>query len=166
MATGRPRSAKHAAAVGIPLSAGVGVGVACLVGGLGRWIPLLFTSDPRVVSAAAAHLPLLAGLLVLDAVQEGLLGVARGCEKYALGAVINVAADLASIASAILLAFGLHWRLQGLLVGMGVGIALQTLALTYVLFTTNWSDQSVRAIRRVESRVTRVLPTTASVRGS
>eukprot|EP00271_Cylindrocystis_brebissonii_P006422 TRINITY_DN19217_c0_g1_i1.p1 TRINITY_DN19217_c0_g1~~TRINITY_DN19217_c0_g1_i1.p1 ORF type:complete len:729 (+),score=119.63 TRINITY_DN19217_c0_g1_i1:774-2960(+) len=152
MGAGRPRNAKHAAWVGLPICCAMGLLLSGLLLALRRVLPLLFCSDEEVVDTAAHLMVPMAGIVLLAALQEGLFGVARGCGQQAMGAIISLAADAVGLAAAAYLAFGLNRGLMGLLLGMGVGIAGQSLALICILCTSDWADQAVKVIRRVASQ--------------
>ena len=69
-------------------------------------------------------------------------GVARGCGWQNTAAFANLGAYyLVGSPVAAVLAFVLHFKVKGLLIGMTIGTALQVIILGLVTLSTNWQKQ-------------------------
>lgn len=87
------------------------------------YLPLLFTDDPDVTSIIARVLPVVAVMQVFDALAGGAHGLLRGIGKQDIGGPANLIAYYAiSLPIQIWLAFGLGWQLEGLWLGITVGL--------------------------------------------
>lgn len=93
-------------------------------------IPLLFTRDPAVVDILAATLPLIGMMQVVDALCAGAHALLRGIGRPSIGGYANLFGYY-GVAMPISFgtAFGLGWKLEGLWLGVTVGLTV------YVFFT-------------------------------
>ena len=86
-------------------------------------LPLLFTSDAEVVDLCARVIPVVAFMQVVDGLSAGAHGLLRGIGKQAIGGPANLIAYYGiSLPISLGLAFGLDWRLEGLWVGVSIGL--------------------------------------------
>jgi MATE family multidrug resistance protein len=88
-------------------------------------LPLLFTNDPEVVEVVAAVLPLCAVMQVFDGLGAGAGGLLRGIGRPAVGGYANLGVYyLIALPISFGTAFGLDMKLQGLWLGVTLGLAL------------------------------------------
>lgn len=88
-------------------------------------LPLLFTKDAEVIKIVARVLPLVAVMQIFDCHATGANGLLRGIGRQAIGGPVNLLAYyVISLPISIGLAFGLGWNLEGLWLGVTVGLIL------------------------------------------
>lgn len=88
-------------------------------------LPLLFTRDAKVVALVANVLPLVAVMQVFDGLSAGAHGILRGIGKQSIGGPANlISYYVVSLPISLALAFGLGWRLEGLWLGVTVGLVV------------------------------------------
>lgn len=88
-------------------------------------IPLLFTHDEEVVAIVASVMPLCAVMQVFDGLAAMAHGLLRGIGKQSFGGYANLAAYyLVALPVSFAAAFALGWKLQGLWLGVTVGLVL------------------------------------------
>lgn len=87
------------------------------------YLPLLFTQDEEVVFLVARALPIIAIMQVFDGISAGAHGLLRGIGKQSIGGPANLLAYyVVSLPISLGLAFGLQWKIEGLWVGVTVGL--------------------------------------------
>ncbi|KAI6785103.1 uncharacterized protein J7T54_006745 [Emericellopsis cladophorae] len=109
-------------------------------------LPLLFTSDAEVVDLCARVLPVVAFMQVVDGLSAGAHGLLRGIGKQAIGGPANLIAYYGiSLPISLGLAFGLDWRLEGLWVGVSIGLVAVSLIEYLYLYLTSWDAAAAEA---------------------
>lgn len=87
------------------------------------YLPLLLTKDPEVIELVAHVLPVVAVMQVFDGVSAGAHGILRGIGRQSIGGPANIIAYyVISLPISLGLAFGLGWQLQGMWLGVTVGL--------------------------------------------
>lgn len=87
------------------------------------YLPRLFTQDEEVITIVAHTLPVVAITQVFDGLCAGAHGLLRGIGKQSVGGPANlVAYYVISLPISLGLAFGLGMRLDGLWLGVTVGL--------------------------------------------
>ncbi|KAK3036530.1 hypothetical protein RJ639_030971, partial [Escallonia herrerae] len=101
-----------------------------------------FGNEKEVVGNVKGMTPLICFLMVTDTLQAVLSGVARGSGWQHIGAYVNLGAYyLAGIPMALVLGFLLHFRGNGLWMGLLIGSMVQALMLSLITSSTNWQKQ-------------------------
>ncbi|EXB65593.1 MATE efflux family protein DTX1 [Morus notabilis] len=151
LGAGQPQRARLALVVAIvvALSEGVFVGIVTI---LARHVwGKLFSNEKEVIRYVAKIMPLLALSDFLDGFQCVLSGAARGCGWQKLCAFINLGAYyVVAIPSAVLLAFFFQIGAMGLWIGIICGLSVQVIALITLIACTNWDNEAMKAVRRVQ----------------
>ncbi|KAL4324480.1 hypothetical protein GQ457_11G005260 [Hibiscus cannabinus] len=110
----------------------------------------LYSNDPEVIDYVRQMIPLISLSVILDSLLAVISGVARGTGWQHIGAYVNLGAYyLVGIPVAALLCFGLHWRGEGLWIGILTGSSLQLLLLALITGFTNWQKQASKAQERM-----------------
>ncbi|XP_074358193.1 protein DETOXIFICATION 12-like isoform X1 [Apium graveolens] len=106
-----------------------------------------FSNEKEVIVYVTDMAPLIT--IIMDNLQGGLSGIARGFGWQHLGAYVNLAAFyLFGIRIAAALGFWLQLR-GGLWIGIQAGAALQTILLFIITVCTNWEMQAIMARERL-----------------
>lgn len=145
-------AAKIAAKVTFALSILVGLTNLTIFSSLRFHLPLLFTNDKDVIAIVAKALPVVAFTQVFDGLASGAHGLLRGIGRQTIGGPANlISYYVISLPVSLGLAFGLDWKLDGLWLGVAVGlICVATFEYTY-LAVTDWHQASAEAADRNES---------------
>jgi len=86
-------------------------------------LPLLFTSDQKVIALIAQAIPFAAAAQLFDGLSTGAHGLLRGIGKQSIGGPANIVAYyLISLPISLALAFQLDWKMEGLWAGITVGL--------------------------------------------
>lgn len=86
-------------------------------------LPLLFTKDEGVIKLVAQVLPFVAVMQVFDGMGAGAHGLLRGIGKQSIGGPANlIAYYVISLPASLGMAFGLGWKLEGLWLGVTIGL--------------------------------------------
>lgn len=86
-------------------------------------LPVLFTDDEEVIALVAQVLPFVAIMQVFDGLGAGAHGLLRGIGKQSIGGPANlIAYYVISLPISLALAFGAGWELEGLWVGVTIGL--------------------------------------------
>ncbi|ODA76326.1 hypothetical protein RJ55_08171 [Drechmeria coniospora] len=112
-------------------------------------LPVLFTDDQGVIELVAKVLPLVAVMQVFDGLGSGAHGLLRGIGKQSIGGPANlIAYYVISLPISLGLAFGLDWKLEGLWIGVTVGlIVVSSIEYPYLL-KTDWHKAAAEAAAR------------------
>ncbi|XP_017980900.1 PREDICTED: protein DETOXIFICATION 14 [Theobroma cacao] len=109
-----------------------------------------FSSKKEVVNRVADMVPIMSVAVITDCLQAVLSGVARGCGWQNTAAFVNLGAYyLFGAPLAAVLAFVLHFKAKGLLIGLTSGVALQVIVFGLITIFTNWQKQASRARKRM-----------------
>jgi multidrug resistance protein, MATE family len=116
-------AAKVAAKVAFFMGCLIGVFNLTMYSSLRFYLPLLFTQDEEVISIVAHTLPIVAVTQVFDGLCAGAHGLLRGIGKQSIGGPANLFAYyVISLPISLGLAFGLSMKLDGLWLGVTVGL--------------------------------------------
>ncbi|KAL8467715.1 hypothetical protein ACS0TY_031094 [Phlomoides rotata] len=127
---------------------GVFFTVICLA--FGHNIGYLFTNDVAVASAVSDLSFLLGVSVLLNSIYPVLSGVAVGAGLQGTVAIINLCCYyLIGIPIGALLGYVAHLEVQGIWIGMNIGILAQSLALSYMAWKTDWDEQVKIAAERL-----------------
>jgi MATE family multidrug resistance protein len=145
-------AAKVAAKVAFFMGCFIGVFNLTMYSSLRFYLPLLFTQDEEVISIVAHTLPIVAVTQVFDGLCAGAHGLLRGIGKQSIGGPANLFAYyVISLPISLGLAFGLSMKLDGLWLGVTVGlISAALIEYTYLLWV-NWETAAVEAQSRNEA---------------
>ncbi|KAK1416093.1 hypothetical protein QVD17_31881 [Tagetes erecta] len=150
----RPKAARLAVCVVVIIAIleGVTVGSVTI---LVRYVwGRLYSNDEEVIKYVAKMMPLLALSDFLDGFQCVLSGAARGCGWQNFCAIMNlVAYYIVGIPCALLFAFVLHVGGMGLWMGIICALSVQVVVLIVINLSTNWTDESLKAINRVQTSI-------------
>ncbi|KAJ7559241.1 hypothetical protein O6H91_04G075700 [Diphasiastrum complanatum] len=149
LGAGRPYAARMSVNVclGIGLLEAFTVSTSLLL--LKNKVGWAFSNDDGVVKYVSRMVPFLSTCILVDGIQGVLTGVARGCGWQSVGAFVNLGAYyIVGIPIAIIAAFFLHLRGEGLYFGILSGLTIQMIFLTIITFTTNWEKQAQNAADR------------------
>ncbi|KAE9607491.1 hypothetical protein Lal_00026616 [Lupinus albus] len=109
-----------------------------------------YTNEVEVVKYVATMLPILAASIFLDGIQCVLSGMARGCGRQKIGALINLGSYyLIGIPSSILFAFVFHIGGKGLWLGIICALIVQVSCLMIITISTDWELEAKKAKERV-----------------
>ncbi|KAJ9131727.1 MATE efflux family protein [Pleurostoma richardsiae] len=136
----------------VALSAGFIVGIFnMIILGMGRHVlPGLLTADSEVRHIVLAVLPTLAVMQVFDAMAATSHGLLRGIGRQFVGGYTNLLSFyLVALPISFSTSFALGWKLQGLWVGVTVGLLIVTFIEMVYLFNADWE----RAVDEAENRV-------------
>ncbi|CAA0809785.1 MATE efflux family protein [Striga hermonthica] len=114
---------------------GVFFWILCLV--FGHKLGYLFTDDEAVVESVSDLSVLLAFSVLFNSIYPILSGVAVGAGMQAMVAVVNVVCYYVI-------------GLPGLWIGMLCGVIIETFALSFLMWRTNWDDEVVKASTRLK----------------
>ncbi|CAA6654486.1 unnamed protein product [Spirodela intermedia] len=114
-------------------------------------ISYIFSTSSLVAGAVANLSALLAFSILLNSVQPVLSGVAIGAGWQSTVAYVNIACYyLVGIPLGVVLAYVIGLGVKGVWLGMILGIAVQTLVLTYITCRTEWDHQVFAARSRLK----------------
>ncbi|KAH7853347.1 hypothetical protein Vadar_001444 [Vaccinium darrowii] len=122
--------------------------ILCLI--FGHNIGYLFTSNEEVAETVANLSVLLAFTMLLSSIQPVLAGVAIGAGLQGTVAIINLCCYyVIGIPLGAVLAYVVGLEIKGIWIGMLSGVALQILALSFMIWRTDWDLQVVKASERL-----------------
>lgn len=88
-------------------------------------IPRLFTKDPEVVEIVAQAIPICAIMQLFDGMAAVSHGLLRGIGRQEIGGYANLATYyIVALPISFGLGFGLGWKLNGLWIGVTLGLLL------------------------------------------
>ncbi|XP_010055152.2 protein DETOXIFICATION 20 [Eucalyptus grandis] len=134
--------------LGTSISIGVVFWALCLV--FGRQIAYIFTSEEDIAEEVSSLSVLLAFSILLNSVQPVLSGVAVGSGRQSMVAYVNIGSYyVIGVPLGVVLAYVAKWEVQGIWIGMIIGVATQTAVLGFITYRTNWDEQVNKASERV-----------------
>ncbi|XP_030515949.2 protein DETOXIFICATION 20-like [Rhodamnia argentea] len=126
--------------LGTSISIGVVFWILCLV--FGRQIAYIFTSEEDVAEEVSSLSVLLAFSILLNSVQPVLTGVAVGSRRQSMVAYVNIGSYyVIGVPLGVVLAYVAKLEVQGIWIGMIIGVATQTAVLCFITYRTNWDEQ-------------------------
>ncbi|XP_035544356.1 protein DETOXIFICATION 24-like [Juglans regia] len=134
------------------LSTSVGLGLifSILCFAFGNKISYLFTSDEEVAEAISSISTLLSLSILLNSIQPVLTGVAIGSGLQGIVALISIGCYyVIGIPIGLVLAYVVDLEVKGLWIGMLIGVLMQTLVLSFLIWRLNWKDQVEKASERL-----------------
>lgn len=132
-------AAKTTGRVSTGAAAIVGVFNLILYSSLRFRIPLLFTNDPAVIEILAETLPLIGVMQVFDSLGAGAHALLRGIGRPSVGGYANlVSYYLIALPISLGTAFGLDWKLEGLWLGVTIGLAVVSAVEYTFAAVTDW----------------------------
>ncbi|KAI3437038.1 uncharacterized protein J3R85_005768 [Psidium guajava] len=135
--------------LGTSISIGVVFWILCLV--FGRQIAYIFTSEEDIAEEVSSLSVLLAFSILLNSVQPVLSGVAVGSGRQSMVAYVNIGSYyVIGVPLGVVLAYVAKWEVQGIWIGMIIGVATQTAVLGFITYRTNWDDQVNKASDRLK----------------
>ncbi|KAI3444235.1 hypothetical protein Pfo_000900 [Paulownia fortunei] len=122
--------------------------ILCLV--FGKKLGYLFTDEEEVVKSVADLSFLLAFSVLFNSIYPVFSGVAVGAGLQATVAVINIVCFyLIGLPVGIVLGYAAHLQVKGLWIGMLCGVITETLALSFMMWRTNWDEEVLKASARL-----------------
>ncbi|PUZ71086.1 hypothetical protein GQ55_2G286700 [Panicum hallii var. hallii] len=114
-------------------------------------LAIMFTASEAVIKAVDSISVLLALTILLNGIQPVLSGVAVGSGWQALVAYVNIGSYyLIGVPFGLLLAWGFHYGVLGIWVGMIGGTAVQTLILAYITLRCDWNAEALKATSQMQ----------------
>ncbi|CAI9110634.1 OLC1v1010694C1 [Oldenlandia corymbosa var. corymbosa] len=150
LGAGNPSAATMAVLAAITISMAEVIIASGVLFGCRNILGYAFSDEIEVVNYLMKMSPLICLMLIMDAIQRVLSGVARGCGWQQIGAYVNFGAYyLVGIPLAIVLGFVIHLKGPGLWIGLNAGSVVQTTIYGLVTCFTNWEKQANSARARV-----------------
>ncbi|XP_073299118.1 protein DETOXIFICATION 21-like [Primulina huaijiensis] len=113
-------------------------------------ITYLFTESEAVASSVAQLSPLLAFSILLNSIQPVLSGVAIGSGWQSIVAWVNVGSYyFIGVPIGVVLGYAYNLQVEGVWIGMLVGVLVQTIVLVIITYRTDWEKQVSIAQKRV-----------------
>ncbi|XP_050225043.1 protein DETOXIFICATION 24-like [Mercurialis annua] len=148
---GDAKAVKFAIKVLITESTCVGILFFVLCLALDRQIARLFTNEANVIEAVSKLSFLLALSVLLNSFQAVFSGVAVGSGRQTTVAIINICSYyIIGVPIGIILGYVAHMQITGIWIGMVIGVIMQVIALSFMIFTTNWDEQVKKASERLD----------------
>ncbi|KAG6505534.1 hypothetical protein ZIOFF_037890 [Zingiber officinale] len=155
LGAGRARATKFSVVVVIIQSLAIGLFFMVLILATRNYFSVIFTSDKDLQRAVAKIAYLLAVTMVLNSIQRVISGrhhnrVAIGGGWQGLVAYINLACYYVfGLPLGFLLGYVFQRGVEGIWAGMLCGIFVQTLALLFIVWKTDWKKEANQAAERV-----------------
>lgn len=125
----------------------VGIFNVTLLSALKDYIPRLFTSDPQVIELVSQVLPLCAAFQLFDALAACANGMLRGLGRQEFGGYVQLFAYYAfAMPLSMGTAFGAHWELEGLWLGVAIALGIVAAVEFIYLSRIDW-EKSVEEAR-------------------
>lgn len=120
----------------------------CLI--FGNKIGYLFTSNEEVAEYVSQLSILLSFSVLLNSVQAVLSGVAVGAGRQSTVAYINIGSYyIIGVPLGVVLGYAANLEVQGIWIGMIIGVVIQSAILGFVTARTNWEEQVNKASERL-----------------
>ncbi|KAK3446473.1 protein DETOXIFICATION 24-like [Eucalyptus grandis] len=134
--------------LGTSISIGVVFWILCLV--FGRRIAYIFTSEEDVAEEVSSLSVLLASSILLNSVQPVLSGAAVGSGTQSVVAYVNMCSYyVIGVPLGVVLAYVTKLEIQGIWIGMIIGVATQTVVLSFITYRMNWDKQVNKATEKL-----------------
>ncbi|KAJ5780434.1 MATE efflux family protein, partial [Penicillium paradoxum] len=143
---GQADAAKIAAKVSGCVALAVGISIFVSLASLRNVIPRLLANNTDVIDLASAALPFSGLMQIFDALAASSNGMLRGLGKQKIGGwTALVSYYVVGLPISFACAFGLHWDLPGLTLGVGVGLMLVTVIELSYMRNIRWEGIVERA---------------------
>ena len=153
LGAGNPRTAKRCAFLALACVCGTAMCTALLLILTRSHLALAYTSDPVIIRLVSRALIVVAVFQIFDGVQAVCSGTLRGVGRQSLGAVGNFFGYiLIGVPLGALLAFKADASVEGLWIGMTLGLFLTSSTYTIVLSLQNWPHYSRLAVSRAHAQ--------------
>ncbi|KAL8489110.1 hypothetical protein ACS0TY_025131 [Phlomoides rotata] len=128
---------------------GVSFWILCIV--FGNKIGYLFTDEEAVANSVTDLSVLLAFSVLFNSIYPVFSGVAVGAGMQTTVAIINfVCFYLIGIPIGLVLGYVANLQVKGLWIGMLCGVVTETLALSFMMWRTNWDEEVLKASSRLK----------------
>ncbi|KAL8543782.1 hypothetical protein ACS0TY_004365 [Phlomoides rotata] len=142
----RPKNAKMSAIIGLCVSFFLGLSALLFAFRVRNLWAGLFTGDAEIVALTSTVLPIIGLCELGNCPQTTVCGVLRGTARPKLGANINLGCFyLVGMPVAVLLSFRFGFDFKGLWMGLLAAQGCCAVAMLFVLVTTDWEFQALRA---------------------
>ncbi|XP_059633676.1 protein DETOXIFICATION 29-like [Cornus florida] len=139
----RPKTAKFTAAVVGITSSLIGISFAVILIITRKQYPALFSTNTEVKQLVYELTPVLGACIAFNSVQLSLCGVAIGAGWQAFVAYVYIGCYyIIGVPSSLLLGFALNMGVQGIWNGMLFGFIVQTCAMLWLIYSTNWNKEA------------------------
>ncbi|KAL2321666.1 hypothetical protein Fmac_026045 [Flemingia macrophylla] len=146
LGAGNPRRAKLAAVVGLCFSFVLGLSALAFAVSVRRVWASMFTRDAEIIGLTCAVLPIIGLCELGNCPQTTVCGVLRGTARPKLGANINLGCFyFVGMPVAVWLGFFAGFDFKGLWLGMLAAQGSCMVTMMFVLASTNWDLQALRA---------------------
>ncbi|XP_065876733.1 protein DETOXIFICATION 29-like [Euphorbia lathyris] len=150
LGAGHPRTAKLSLLVAVLSSFMIGVMLSIILILTRHIYPSLFSNDSQVKDLVDQLTPLLAACIIINNIQPVLSGMAIGAGWQAVVAYVNIACYYVfGIPLGLILGYKVDLGVKGIWLGMLSGTIVQTIALTYMIYQTNWNKEASIAEDRI-----------------
>ncbi|KDP26652.1 hypothetical protein JCGZ_17810 [Jatropha curcas] len=150
LGAGHPRTAKFSLVVAVISSVIIGLILSAILIVTRNIYPSLFSKDSQVQELVRELTPLLALCIIINNVQPVLSGVAIGAGWQAIVAYVNIGCYYVfGIPLGLILGYKLELGVRGIWYGMMSGTAVQTCALFWMVYRTNWNKEASIAEDRI-----------------
>ncbi|KAG8372249.1 hypothetical protein BUALT_Bualt12G0046800 [Buddleja alternifolia] len=128
---------------------GVTCWILCLV--FGNKLGYLFSNEEEVVKSVSDLSILLAFSMLFNSIYPVFSGVAVGAGMQATVAIVNIVCFyLIGLPVGLVLGYVAHFQVKGLWIGMLCGVVTETLALSFMMWRTNWDEEVLKASARLK----------------
>ncbi|XP_026393255.1 protein DETOXIFICATION 24-like isoform X2 [Papaver somniferum] len=151
LGAGNVKAAQFSVKVIMTISVSLGLVFWTLTLIFGNSISYLFSSSNEIAKAVSSLSVLLSFSVLLSSIYPVVTGVAIGAGWQTLVAYVNITCYyIIGIPIGLLLAYVFHFLAQGIWIGMICGVAMQTLALIYFTWKSDWGAQVEAASARLK----------------
>lgn len=150
LGAGNPKAAKIAVVAILVLAVTEVVIVAAVLFFFRHILGYVFSNEKDIVNHVSDLGPFMCLLMTVDCLQAVFSGVARGSGWQKIGAYVNLGAFyLVGIPLGAVLAFVLHLKAKGLMIGFIMGTFVQATLLVLTTLFTDWQKQASKARERM-----------------
>ncbi|WCJ38527.1 MATE efflux family protein [Euphorbia peplus] len=150
LGAGHPRTAKFSLLVAVLSSALIGIILSLILIFTRNIYPSLFSSDSQVTDLVDELTPLLSVCILINTIQPVLSGMAIGAGWQTAVAYVNIACYyVLGIPLGLILGYKVDLGVKGIWLGMMCGTVVQTIALSYMIYKTNWNKEASIAEDRI-----------------
>ncbi|KAG6411815.1 hypothetical protein SASPL_129899 [Salvia splendens] len=134
--------------LGTSVVIGVVVWILCLV--FGNQLGYMFTQEAAVAEAVSDLAVLLAFSVLFNSIYPVFSGVAVGAGMQSTVAIINVVCFyIIGLPVGLVLGYVTSLQVKGLWIGMLCGVVTETIALSFMMWRTNWDEEVLKASARL-----------------